>query len=69
MKNTTENHISFPIFCYGCFSGGKKNKIMKAFFQNKMFKAFGVIGLALKSLAGIGIKSYYQTHTPNSLSD
>lgn len=68
MRNTTENHISFPIFCYGCFSGGKK-KIMEAFFQNKMFKAFCVIGLALKSLAGIGIKSYYQTHTPSSLGD
>lgn len=47
----------------------EKKEIMEAFFQNKMFKAFGVIGLALKSLAGIGIKSYYQTHTPSSLGD
>lgn len=49
----------FCIFCYGCFSGGK---IIKPFVQNKTFKAFCVIGLALKSLAGIEIKCYKQTH-------
>jgi len=36
---------------------------MEAFFQIKTFKAFRIIGLALKSLAGIGMKSYHQTHT------
>lgn len=34
---------------------------MEAFFQNKTFKAFNVIGSALKSLARIGIK-IDQTH-------
>lgn len=42
---------------------------MEAFFPNKTFKAIGIIGLALKSLAGTGIKSYYQTHTLSSLVD
>lgn len=46
-----------------------EEKIMEAFFQNKTFKAIGIIGLALKSLAGIGMKSYYQTHTLTSLVD
>lgn len=49
----------FCIFCYARFSGGK---IIKPFVQNKTFKAFCVIGLALKSLAGIGIKCYKRTH-------
>lgn len=67
VRNTTENHISFPIFAMVVLV--EENKIMEAFFQNKTFKAFGIIVLALKSLAGIGMKSYYQTHTLSSLSD
>lgn len=49
----------FCIFCFGSFSGGK---IIKPFVQYKTFKAFCVIGLALKYLAGIGIKCNKQTH-------
>lgn len=43
--------------------------IMEAFFQNQKFKTIVIIGLALKSLAGIGIKSYHQTHSLTSLVD
>lgn len=56
-RNKESYFISY--FCYACFTGGKT---IKPFFQKKTFKAFCVIGLALKSLAGIGIKCYYQTH-------
>ncbi len=67
VRNTTANRISFHIFFVMVVL--VEEIIMEAFFQNKTFKTIVIIGLALKSLEGIGIKSHYQTHSLTSLVD
>ncbi len=67
VRNTTANHISFQIFFVMVVL--VEEIIMEAFFQNKTFKTIVIIGLALKSLEGIGIKSHYQTHSLTSFVD
>lgn len=66
-EHNSESYLISFFFCYGGFSGGNNNG--RFFFQNKKFKTIVIIGLALKSLAGIGIKSYHQTHSLTSLVD